>query len=87
MGDFAGYAAPAVAILVAAVAGFFKLMHSISVKFTVLADKIEKIVNDHEKRDEDRHNQNIGKFDEVRDRLTRVETIVNGYNGRGRKGR
>lgn len=82
MSDFTGLAGAAAAVLVAAVAGFFKLLHNVGIRFDDLNDKIDnkttEIVNRvtqiydvHERLDQQRHEENV-------QRLTRVETLVNG---------
>lgn len=79
MGDLPTFVGAGATVLVAAIAGFLKLMHNISAKFTALGDKIDQIMDAHEKRDQDRHEENV-------QRLTRLETIANA-NGSYRRAR
>lgn len=87
--DFAGLAGAGAAVVVAGIGGFFKILHNIGARFTDLSDKIDnkttEIVNRvtqiydvHERLDQQRHEETV-------QRLTRVETLVNGYNGSRRK--
>lgn len=76
-------------ILIAVFGGIFNLLSKIGKRFVELGTKIDERTNEirdsfislldnHERRDQDRHEETI-------QRLTRVETIAINGNGHGRK--
>lgn len=82
MGDFTPWAGAGAAILVAVGGGIFRLTYNhFKDDFRELDEKVNgllEIVTNNVRLSQERHEENV-------QRLTRVETLVNGYNGTRRK--